>query len=204
MSEVSIVLLTGPSCAGKSHIQAELVKDVPCLDNDVEVMKRIFDLLPKEADKKLHEHIGNEAMWRHITEYVDFNRLVRLLHRDWFFRERSPGRFVGIGWMYSRGEHRVHLQAAFQHIGVSTNIAIARLMPIEEDFVARYCERLDKVNVPVWQEVTASGQAARREWALNQLEHYKTEDWQAPSDSTSVVDVQSSSDVLALFRSNTV
>jgi len=204
MSEVSVVLLTGPSCAGKSHIQAELEKHVPCLDNDVEVMKPIFDLLPKEAVKKLHEHIGNEAVWRHITEYVDFNRLVRLHHRDWYFGNGSPGRFVASGWMYSRDEHRMQLQAAFQHIGVSTKIAIARLMPTEDDFVTRYCERQDRANVACWQHVTAEGPEARRNWALQQYMGYVKNDWQAPSDATPVVEVEKSSDVLDLFGRNTV
>ena len=127
------------------------------------------------------------------------DRMVRLHHRDWFFRKGSPGRFVGIGWMYSRDEHRMQLQAAFQHIGISTKMAIARLMPTEENFVTRYCERQDKANVPIWQRVTAQGQTARREWALQQFMHYKIKDWQAPSDSTPVIDVREFSEVLDLF-----
>jgi hypothetical protein len=42
-------------------------------------------------------------------------------------------------------------------------------MPTEDDFVTRYCERQDEANVLIWQQVTAKGQSARRDWALRQL-----------------------------------
>ena len=201
MPELNIVLLTGPSCSGKTFLQSKLEeRGVPCLDNDHEVMKRIFDLLPKEANKRLHEHIGSEAKWRHITQYVDFDRLVRLHHRDWFLRNGSPTAFVGVGWMYSREDHRKQVKGAFQQVSeISSRITIARLIPTDEEFVERYCKRQDEAKVAVWQKVSTDGEPARRRWALNQLERYKTNHWQVPTGKTRVVEIRDVKDVLELL-----
>ena len=202
MSELKMILLTGPSCGGKSFIQKKLEEEqIPCLDNDHEIMKRIFDLLPNEAAKRLHEHIGNERKWQHIRHYVDFDRMVRLHHRDWFMRNGSPSVFVGVGWMYSRDDHRRQVRSAFQQVkGISASFTIARLVPTDDEFIARYCERQDKANVAAWQKVSNKGQQARIDWALAQLHTYNTNHWEAPAGEARVVEIREVSEVLELLR----
>lgn len=201
-NQVSIILLTGASCSGKSHLGAAVSNQgIPVLDNDHEIMRRIFDLLPNESHRRLHEHIGDENAWKHIRLAVDFERLVRLHHRDWFLRNGCPKSFVAVGWMYSRRDHRQQVCSAFSQLAnYIVRLKIARLVPQECDFIQRYCERQDKANTHPWQDITLRGPDARARHAKEMYQRYLKDDWQAPVDGATCVDVQDVEGVLKLSR----
>ena len=202
-NRVDIILITGASCSGKTHLGKKLTElGIPILDNDYEVMKRIFDLLPRERSRELHKHIGNENVWRSVRDYVDFDRLVRLHHRDWFLRHGCPRAFGAVGWMYSRLDHRQQVANAFTNVGSRcVTVKIARMRPLENVFVEQYFERLDnELENVAWNSITKRGPDARKDHALTMYKKYFDNDWQAPVDGTPWNDVQGVEGVLNLME----
>ena len=57
MTKIRFAMLTGDSNTGKSTVCKEVCSEseIQHLASDGEIMRRIFDLLPQEKDKKLHE-----------------------------------------------------------------------------------------------------------------------------------------------------
>ncbi|RLS56617.1 MAG: hypothetical protein DWH91_06135 [Planctomycetota bacterium] len=202
MIPVNLVLLTGPSAAGKTFLQRQLTANaISCLDNDQEVMTRFFDLLPKAEGDKYRAHIGNEAVWRPARSLVDYDRIVRLHHRDWYLRNECPKNFVAVGWMYSRRDHRHQVNEAFRRVpNISLNTKIVRLIPDENVFVERYIERQDKAQAEAWNLIVAKGKSACIEHAKEMLRNYLAVDWQAPTDDTTFEDVKALDDALVIIQ----
>ena len=215
---LKIILLTGPSGSGKSFLSEELeAEGCRILHNDKEIMRPIFDLLPKESERRLHLHIGNAKEWEHIREYVNFDRLVIIHHRDWFLRNGCPSLFVAEGWMYSRQDHRKLVEESFSRIAERTvDITIAKYLPSDEvfvqryrdvqnDHVQRYCKlRVDNPNlrhdpsVAYWQGIVARGEEIKHATAY--YADYKNNQWEEPPSGTRCVVVRDIDDVRQMLR----
>ncbi len=142
--EVNIFLLIGCSCVGKTTLAKQLARqiDLACLENDRDVMKKIFNLFVSERDKMLHTMIGSINKWQYLYELGDIDQLFKLYHRDYFIRSGMPRNILAIGWLYSMKRWRELTYAAFGEAkGFKFQYHCLHLRPTEQQFIERFMER---------------------------------------------------------------
>ena len=114
MQTIKVAMLAGKPHVGKSCLTRKLTGiGYDVLASDSEIMKRLFDLFPQEREKELHRKIGTPDAWKHLYDYADVDRLMRLHHRDWLARHAFPTQVVAEGWIYVKRHYRKQLYDAF-------------------------------------------------------------------------------------------
>ena len=139
------VMVASPSAAGKTHAADEVANkcgaSILALHNDDEIMKPIFDLVPKPpGEPELHDIIDQIDRWKSIvSSHADCNRLIRLHHRDWIARHWDAEVVLADGYLYMFAWYRIQVCQAFAQIRRPFKYLLVRYEPTIEEHVRRAC-----------------------------------------------------------------
>ncbi len=201
MKEITFIFLTGMSAAGKSHLAPKLADQLGAsvLTSDLEIMKRVFDILyshelEKRAEKKLRQSRRRHPIPKKNIE--DPEHLFRLYHRDWLARNDFPALVLADGWIYSRQKWRRETYKALSKLPIHPTYLGLVYRPSFEDFFPRFCQRVGEKDA----RFLELSEAERRSRAMTRYERFRFEPPEDEPELGRIEQVETEEEAIAVLR----